>query len=55
MPKFKIESEMSLDEILPNLGIIDAFDESVADFSGMNGRKGLYISKVVHKATIEVS
>ena len=33
MPKFKIEYEASLNEILPSLGIIDAFDENKSDLS----------------------
>ena len=36
------------------MGMMDAFDPSVADFSGMNGSRDLYISDVLHKAFVAV-
>jgi len=52
MPKFDIETPV--DAVLPlqNLGMLSAFGP--ADFSGMTGTKELFISDVVHKATITV-
>jgi serpin B len=32
----------------------DAFDRSAADFSGMTGKKDLFISDVIHKAFVAV-
>jgi len=52
-PKFNIESEFDLNESLNKLGIKEAFTMS-ADFSGITKQEKLYISKVVHKANIEV-
>ena len=36
------------------MGMKDAFGKK-ADFSGMNGRKDLFISAVVHKAFVDVN
>jgi serpin B len=54
MPKFKFETELDLKNNLLKLGINDAFDPNKADLSGMNGKKDLYISSVVHKAYVSV-
>jgi serine protease inhibitor len=53
LPKFKIESEFDLNESLNQLGIKEAFTMS-ADFSGITKDEKLYISKVIHKANIEL-
>jgi serpin B len=54
-PKFKIESQFSLDQTLALMGMPDAFDPELADFSAMVGQKELYISAVIHKAFLEVN
>lgn len=54
-PKFTIETEYSLKEYLIDLGMNVPFSSAYADFSGMTGRKDLYIDKVKHKAFIEVN
>ena len=53
-PKFKLETEYLLSDTLIDMGMPAAFT-SAADFSGMDGATGLYISDVVHKAFIEVN
>jgi serpin B len=53
MPKFKVESTIDLKNVLTALGMKDAFDEN-ADFSGMDGKKDLFISDVLHKAYVNV-
>jgi serpin B len=55
LPKFKMTSEFSLAAMLAVLGMPDAFDPSRADFSGMDGRKELNVSAVIHKAFVEVN
>ena len=53
MPLFKFESEFSLGETLAGMGMPDAFDAR-ADFSGMTGSRGLWVSAVLHKAFVSV-
>ncbi|XP_058438339.1 serpin B6 [Marmota monax] len=55
LPRFKLQENYDLEEVLRSLGMIDAFDEARADFSGMSSRKDLYLSKVVHKSFVEVN
>jgi serpin B len=54
LPKFKFESEFRLADQLKALGMPDAFDPDIADFSGMSERNDLYISAVLHKAFVAV-
>jgi len=54
MPKFKIESSFGLADYLDAMGMKDAFIPGVADFSGMDGTRDLFISAIQHKAFIEV-
>ena len=53
LPRFHIESQLSLADQLSKLGMPIAFTDA-ADFSGMNGAGGLQISAVVHKAFVDV-
>ena len=55
IPKFKLETEYTLNDILSDMDMTDAFSPGVADFSGMDGTNDLFISKVLHKAFIEVN
>jgi len=52
MPSFKFESKFGLNRTLSTMGMPEAFSSN-ADFSGMTGKKDLYISDVIHKAFIE--
>jgi len=54
LPKFRSTKEFSLKQVLKSLGMVKAFDEVQADFSGMNGNRDLFISAVVHKAFVNV-
>jgi len=54
LPKFKIEYSTGLSDILSKMGMTSAFGPK-ADFSGMTGSKGLFISSVIHKAFIDVN
>lgn len=55
MPKFKMETDFNLSRTLAEMGMPAAFDRTLADFSGMTGRKDLFISDVVHKAYVDVN
>jgi len=55
VPKFKMTSQFRLAEVLKSMGMTDAFVPDVADFSGMNGKKDLFISAVIHKAYVDVN
>ncbi|KAF0878083.1 SPB6 protein, partial [Crocuta crocuta] len=55
LPRFKLEENYDMGNILCALGMTDAFDQGKADFSGMSSRKDLYLSKVVHKSFVEVN
>ena len=55
MPKFRLEESFELSKILQDLGMVRAFDGSIADFSGMTGNRELAISAVIHKAFVDVS
>ena len=55
IPKFKMETKYSLNSVLYEMGIKSAFSEINADFSGITGKRELFISNVYHKAYIEVN
>jgi serpin B len=54
MPKFSFETQYGLKDILVGMGMLDAFDPYVADFSGIDGQRDLVISDAIHKAFIAV-
>jgi len=54
VPKLKMTSQFSLASVLKSMGMEDAFSSN-ADFSGINGKRDLFISAVIHKAYVEVN
>jgi len=54
LPKFRAESSFSLQPALSAMGMASAFT-TAADFSGIDGRQDLAISRVMHKAFVDVS
>jgi len=54
IPRFKFTQRFDLSKNLSDMGMEDAFS-AAADFSGINGKKDLYISEVIHKAFVEVN
>ncbi|XP_061093676.1 leukocyte elastase inhibitor-like [Conger conger] len=55
LPKFKMEETYDLRDILVSIGMEDAFNESKSDLSGISSSANLVVSKVVHKAFVEVN
>ncbi len=54
LPKFSFNTDSDIGVHLSALGMPDAFDPNLADFSGMTGRRDLFISKVLHQAFVTV-
>ena len=54
VPKFKMTSQFGLASVLKSMGMRDAFSSN-ANFSGINGRRDLFISAVIHKAYVDVN
>ena len=52
MPKFDLSTTTDARQPLIRLGMADAFDMQKADFTGMTEENELFISDVLHKATI---
>lgn len=55
IPKFSFDYDMNLKEDLKNLGITDAFNRNLADFSNMTNKKPFWVSDALHKANIDFS
>ena len=57
IPRFKFELKYTLNQYLIDMGMEDAFDPDLADFSGIkeDGSRDLYITGVIHKSFVEVN
>lgn len=55
LPRFKLNQQVDLKNVLPQLGIQDIFDASKADLSGITESSGLFVSNVIHKAHVDVN
>lgn len=55
LPKFKLEESYDLKSDLAAMGLLDVFVSGKADLSGMSGACDLFLSKIVHKAFVEVN
>ena len=54
LPKFELNFELSLNEVLKNAGMFTAFMD-YADFSGLRKDGGIKIDEVIHKAYLKVN
>ncbi|XP_006039325.2 leukocyte elastase inhibitor-like, partial [Alligator sinensis] len=55
LPRFKMQESYDLGETLQAMGMLDVFDPSKADLSGMNGNRNLAVSKAIHKSYVDVN
>merc|ERR1712098_111475 len=55
MPKFKIEQQIPLKDILMQYGVTDLFSDGLADLSGFTGGRDLHATDAIHKAVLEVN
>uniref|UniRef100_A0A8C5XC26 Serpin domain-containing protein n=1 Tax=Microcebus murinus TaxID=30608 RepID=A0A8C5XC26_MICMU len=55
LPRFKVEKSYDLKDVLMAMGMVDVFSPQDADLSGMTGSRGLVVTKVLHKAFVEVT
>lgn len=53
LPKFEFDTKYFMKDTLSALGMPTAFSDN-ADFSGMNGRRDLFIDFVIHQAYVKV-
>ncbi len=54
LPKFSFNANFDLGDHLAAMGMPDAFNPDLADFSFMTGQRDLFISKVLHQAFVAV-
>jgi serpin B len=54
LPKFKFSADYNLKDVMPVMGMPDAFCEGQADFSGMDEEGQLCIGGIFHKAFVAV-
>ena len=55
LPKFTLEYEIGLNEVLQSLGMAIAFSPGEADFTRMYAPGGIWIDSVTHKAYVDVN
>lgn len=54
LPKFKATSELDLKAVLESAGCESMFNPTTTDFVGTMSEVPIYVSKVIHKAVVEV-
>jgi len=54
LPKFELEFEMPLNDVLEAMGMEAAFNPNEADFSGISDMDDLHITEVLHKSYVKV-
>lgn len=54
LPKFSFDAGLDLKKPLEALGMVDAFSSATADFSGIDGARGLVIDDVLHKGFVAI-
>jgi serpin B len=55
LPRFTMTASYGMIPMLQSLGMREAFKPDTADFSGLSGKRDLFISAVAHKAFVDVN
>ncbi len=55
LPRFKMEETYDMKRLLISMGMEDVFDGQKVNLSGMSPNNDLVVSKVVHKAFVDVN
>jgi serpin B len=55
LPRFKLDSQFQLAEVLKAMGMTRAFTPGEADLTGMSSEQELFLSAVIHKAFVDVN
>ncbi|XP_073704116.1 leukocyte elastase inhibitor-like [Garra rufa] len=55
LPRFKMEQTYDMKSLLIGMGMEDVFDEMKVNLSGMSPNNDLVLTKVIHKAFVEVN
>jgi serpin B len=55
LPRFSYGQKVILNSTLQDLGMVDAFRDGAADFSGIDGTRSLAIQAAIHEANIDVT
>lgn len=53
IPRFSFDYDLNLEDDLKTLGITDAFNPDLADFSNMSSKSPLWVGGALHKANID--
>ncbi|XP_072180623.1 leukocyte elastase inhibitor-like [Diadema setosum] len=53
-PKFSLDDTFDLSSTLASMGVADPFSSTSANFEGITSEQSLYLSKMLHKASLEV-
>ena len=54
LPKFTLDFDITLNEVMKKMGMVDAFDQGRADFTKMSEDAELYLSLIKQKAFLKV-
>ena len=54
MPKFQYRTTIMLKDVFQDMGMTDLFSPGVADLSGMDGTRDLFVSAIIHKTFVDV-
>jgi len=57
LPRFRLETEVELKKVLQRMGVVDAFDAGLADFTGiyLGPEPELHLTDAFHKTFVEVN